>query len=194
MEDYKKNAENDALKSMTREFYNGINSYKVFEKMVKDSTALFLISPFVDEPVLNLLNKMAKSKRIYLITTYRNLNVLKKYSKKNYHIKVVLFLILAACASLLLDAFIVFLAFLLMAFVVVLVGTKQKARLNIRVYKRVFHEKIYIAKDSALVGSMNLTDFSMHKNIEYTEIIKDKETISKLMSHFNSMWHSSKKP
>ena len=50
------------------------------------------------------------------------------------------------------------------------------------------HEKLYISDTVAIVGSANLTYAGMHKNVEHIQMVDDKNEITELKEHFNSLW------
>jgi len=68
---------------------------------------------------------------------------------------------------------------------------KTDSNIKVKVTKDKFvHEKLYIGSDMAIVGSANLTFNGMHRNVEHIDIIRSKDQIDRLKTHFESLWRS----
>ncbi len=182
--------------------YSGNESYKQIDKLLKNSSKLKIISPYISLFYAKKLENYSKFKKIYLITakptSKSDLIAFKYLTKLNnimFFIKLsIYFTILEIFALVLrfyLVALILFAIFLITLSIFRLIyGSITHSNISIKTSKQFIHEKIYISNNSAIVGSANLTYSGTHKNIEYIELIKDKEKIAALEKHFDSLWSS----
>lgn len=190
------------MTTMQDESYSGDSSYRYVDGLVNnDDSELLIVSPYISNHYIKMLVGKSGSKRIRVITSNSSLgykdSTLNRYvvgSIKN-HIKAIAFILF-------LDIISVFLQFgyttiiLTVVLLVLAALTYRKYRLTdanfkVKVAKdRFVHEKLYIGSDIAIVGSANLTYNGMHRNIEHIDVVREKDKISKLRSHFESLWHN----
>jgi phosphatidylserine/phosphatidylglycerophosphate/cardiolipin synthase-like enzyme len=186
----------------TNESHSGDSSYKYVDMLIaNDDPELLIVSPYVGGYYTRMLVKKAGRKRIRLITTESSLSY-KDSSLGKYASKGIAGMVKAAMFVLLLDAISVFLKFnyttmilsaILLALVVAAYMKYRKINTNMRVKiakGRFVHEKLYIGKDTAIVGSANLTYNGMHRNVEHIDVIRDAKRIRELRRHFESLWKS----
>ncbi|MGD0729438.1 MAG: phospholipase D-like domain-containing protein [Candidatus Micrarchaeaceae archaeon] len=185
-----------------KDSYSGESSYTYVDKLVKNKDKeLMIISPYISNYYTRMLLKQANSKRIRVITSESSMSYRdSKLSKlvvsgiKGY-IKAIIFLIILDIISIYLQFNYTTIALsaiiLILSLFSYLRHKNQKRNLQVKVIRNKFvHEKMYIAKDTAIIGSANLTYKGMHKNVEHIEIIRDKEKINSLKTHFEEMWRN----
>ncbi len=180
------------------ESYSGDSSYKYVDELINDQgQELMVVSPYISEYYASILAGLSGRKRIRVITSRSSLG----YSSLGRHmsaslateIKIIVFASMLDAASIYLH-FLYTTAILtaIIAIVAAFAHAKRKRRrenMQVKISdKRFIHEKIYIGKGSAIVGSANLTYNGMHKNIEHIELIKEPEKISNLREHFEALW------
>lgn len=180
--------------------YSGNESYKYIDELIKKSHNLKIISPYISLFYAKKIAYYSKHKKISIITfkpqTKNELTAFKYLTKLNNllkFIKLLIYTILLESAAILLKfysiALILFVFFIIVFILFYLIyGPITSSNISIKISKKFIHEKIYIGNDSAIIGSANLTYNGMHKNIEYVEVIKDKNKINSLKDHFNSLW------
>ncbi len=180
--------------------YSGNESYKHIDDLIKNSHYLKIISPYISLFYAKKLVYYSKHKKILIITfkpqTKNELSAFKYLTKLNNSlrfIKLLIYAILLESVSLFLKFY--YVALILLGFFIIIFllfyliyGPITSSNISIKISKKFIHEKIYIGNDLAIIGSANLTYNGMHKNIEYVEIIKDKNKINSLKDHFNSLW------
>ncbi|MCL4380937.1 phospholipase D-like domain-containing protein [Candidatus Marsarchaeota archaeon] len=182
--------------------YSGSESYKQIDALLRNSGKLKIISPYISLFYARRLAELSKSRKIWIITSKPNsgadmaaFKYLTKLSNIMVFIKLfVYFAVMGAFAVLFgfYTAAFILLGIFLMAFAALRLKYGSIARSNIfvKTSKQFIHEKIYIGNSSAIVGSANLTYSGTHRNIEYIEVIREKEKIKSLEKHFDSLWSS----
>lgn len=179
--------------------YEGADSYKHVDPLLNDrGTRLMLISPYVSPYYARMLLRVARRKRIRLITSDSkiNINALKVMhaGSRPAYAKAMLYLLVLAVALYYfgLAAFAIAASAAFAALLILLLdASRNKSPIDVKVMGKVFvHEKAYISDSRAVVGSANLTYAGMHKNIEHIEVIEDPAEISRLASHFEQLWAS----
>jgi phosphatidylserine/phosphatidylglycerophosphate/cardiolipin synthase-like enzyme len=180
--------------------YSGNSSYKYIDRLIAKSRGeLLIISPYITDYYVNMLIKKRKHAKIITSESYtrknRLIGSLNKAYAKNYFVWISYFAILSMILYYI--KILVFAAFSLFACIAVLMLLSYKyfngslLSIKVKVAKGVFiHEKIYIGDREAIVGSANMTYSGTHRNIEYIEIISDKNEIEKLRRHFYKLWNS----
>jgi HKD family nuclease len=181
--------------------YSGNSSYKYINQLILNrDKELMIVSPYISNHYTKTLLKVCGRKRIRIITSeislgYRG-SMLKNLDSKGLggYINAVLYFTA-------LDAIVAYLKFyyivgittvLLLISLLLAMRRRGKISRNIKLKttgKEFVHEKLYITDSVAIIGSANLTYSGTHKNIEHIEIIKDRDEIARLKSHFDSLWH-----
>ena len=180
--------------------YSGDSSYKYVDRLIKgDSQEIGIISPYISDYYTKMLLKETGNKRIRVITSQSSLGY-RDSTLGNFIIKGIKGYLKALLFFLILDAISIYLQFnyttaiisaiiAITALLTYLRYRSQKSNLQVKVIRdRFVHEKVYLAENEAIIGSANLTYNGMHKNIEHIEVIKDRDRINGLKSHFEEMW------
>ncbi len=182
--------------------YSGTDSYKYVNKLLKNGTELWIISPYISFDYAKLLVKYSKKKKIWLITSHNatNLKSIKYFESFSKFYKKILksavFFAFLAIATYLLNFHLLFgIMFALTLFLgfmsILSFKKKHLPNLKIKFSDKVFiHEKIYISDKEAITGSANLTFSGQHKNIEHIELTDSAEKINGLKIHFHSLWET----
>jgi phosphatidylserine/phosphatidylglycerophosphate/cardiolipin synthase-like enzyme len=182
--------------------YSGNESYKQIDILLNNSSELKIISPYISLFYAKKLAGLAKSKKIWIITAKPNSNsdlaafkYLTKLNNIMTFIKLFIYFAIIGAFAILFKfytaALILVIVFLLVFVVLRLkYGSITHSNIFLKTSKQFIHEKIYIGNNSAIIGSANLTYSGTHKNIEYIEVIKEKEKIKSLEKHFDSLWSS----
>ncbi|MDG6935722.1 MAG: NgoFVII family restriction endonuclease [Nitrososphaerota archaeon] len=185
-------------------WYSGKSSYKIVEKIIKErANSLLVISPYITTYYARMLLSASKRKEVRVITsdspvTSEAMKMMARKSSASGYIKSALYLIVLDIVLLVIGLYYFALLFALaFAIFVVLAIRKRAASKSTRVYVKVsrgtsIHEKLYISDSVAVVGSANLTYFGMHRNVEHLEIVTDKDKITEMRRHFDSLWNSLK--
>lgn len=180
--------------------YSGNESYKHIDELLKKSSYLKIISPYISLFYAKKLTYYSKYKKISIITvkpqTKNELIAFKYLTKLNnlmIFIKLLIYSIILEAISLAFKfyfaALILFVFFSICFLIFYLIyGSITSSKISLKISKKFIHEKIYIGNNTAIIGSANLTYNGTHRNIEYIEIIKDKEKIRSLENHFDSLW------
>ncbi len=172
--------------------YSGNNAYKHIDRLLKKERRLFIATPFISIGYAKLLKRLSARKRIYLVTTKRhkeNAAAIRYLKKGNLSKKALALLLLAiAVASGFYSIYIACALGFCAAFAYYSAHGSVKVRF---LEKKPLHEKLYIGKNRAIVGSANLTFSGTRRNIEHLEIITDRNEIRKISKHFYELWKSS---
>ncbi|MGC8669725.1 MAG: phospholipase D-like domain-containing protein [Candidatus Micrarchaeia archaeon] len=180
------------------EQYSGSQSFKYIDKLINSrDKELLVISPYISNYYVRLL--LHKKKNVRIITSESSMSknsLLCHLSTHSLlgHLKAITYFIVFGIVLLLLNlkvaytaAFII--AALLFANLIKNAITGFKTNINVKIVKNPFiHEKLYIGKDLAILGSANLTYNGTHRNVEHIEIITDKHKIKELKDHFEEYW------
>lgn len=183
--------------------YSGESSYRYVDALIgNDDSELMVVSPYISDYYTKMLLNKARNKRTRIITSESSMSyrdaMLNRYVAQSTrgHIKAIAFFIL-------LDLISVYLQFnyttaiitiILLALILLAYRKYRKTGTNLKVKVangRFVHEKLYIGKDIAIVGSANLTYNGMHRNVEHIDVIRDENRIKQLKQHFESLWSSS---
>ncbi len=180
--------------------YSGSESYREVERLLRESPELSIVTPYIGLGYMKLLASYSRKKPVRLITTHSPPNAPAiDYLEARPGIvfaKIGLFSVLLAAAAFVLRFQFYVAVFGLAAAALFVVSAmnafgKVHPKVNVRFARNVFvHEKLYIGRDEAIVGSANLTYPGMHKNVEHIECITDPQGIAMLKSHFNGLWSS----
>ncbi len=182
------------------ESYSGESSYKYVDRLIKNNDKeLMIVSPYISDYYTRMLLKRAGSKRIRIITSessmgYKNA-ILSRYRTAGIrgYMKAIAFLLILDMVSIYLKfaytTLILSAGALIFALLAYRRHSKVKSNMQVKVARERFvHEKLYIGKEVAIVGSANLTFNGMHRNLEHIEIIRSIERIIILKRHFEDMW------
>lgn len=180
--------------------YSGDSSYKYVDNLIKNSDPeLMIVSPYISDYYTKRLMDKSNNKRIRIVTSessmsYKNA-LLNKYvaeSTKGYLKALGFFLLLDLISIYLQFSYTTIILTALLLILVLLTYRKYKKtdkNLRVKVAKSKFvHEKLYIGRDTAIVGSANLTFNGMHRNVEHIDVIKDQRRIAELRAHFETLW------
>lgn len=184
------------------ESYSGYSSYKYVDSLINlDDPELMVVSPYISNYYTRFLVRNANKKRIRIITSgsslgYRN-SLIANYafgSVKGYAKAMAFLMILDAISAYLKFNFTTLILSMILIISAIFAYMKYKRtnrNMQVKVAKERFvHEKLYIGKEMAIVGSANLTYNGMHRNMEHINVIKDKNEINKLKEHFEYMWNN----
>lgn len=187
------------LKSRKTRGYSGNETYKFIDELLNDDgKSLRIVSPYIGISYARKLLKLAKRKKIYILTSgddkKKDEDAVKLLlgSSGKLNLKL-LFLFLIAEGMLFYLKFYLYGAIVLALLVFGLyLETVRKVgipNLHVKIATTKFiHEKIYISHNKAIVGSANMTWSGTHKNIEHIEIIKDLGRVRELSQHFDKLW------
>ncbi|MEM3781639.1 MAG: phospholipase D-like domain-containing protein [Candidatus Micrarchaeaceae archaeon] len=181
------------LPSKHREYDYGSRSYKHVEKIIKESSVLRIVSPYIDPYYAKFLVRHAKGKRIYIMSSSISKTAkakLKRRSFSRFALFVTFLLLLNAVVqreqpALALASLLCSLFYLL----VYLEDYESKKGIVLKVPRQFVHAKLYIGDSAAVEGSANLTFAGMHRNIEQTRLIQDKDELRELAREFDRLWH-----
>ncbi len=172
--------------------YSGMEAYRYIDRLLKKEKRLFIATPFISIGYAKLLKRLSMHKHIYLVTTKKhkeNAEAIQYLSKGNAGRKALAFVLFAiAIASCFYSLYIA--AALGLCAAIAYAGTHSSLKVRFS-DKKLLHEKLYIGKNRAIVGSANLTFSGTRRNIEHLEIITDKSEIRKISRHFYELWKSS---
>jgi len=183
--------------------YSGHNSYRYVEPVLKEkSDELMVISPYIGDDYARMLVDLGKSKRVRVITSEYSAGVkgyAKRYSKESLfeHLKPIILMFILIGAAIYLrfyEVLAVLIVILLILLSLTYVKYKRTRHSNFEVrlpYERFVHEKMYISRRSAAVGSANLTFSGMHSNLENVQLTTDREKIDEFRDHFDKLWEQS---
>jgi len=177
--------------------YSGSDSYRYVDKLINDNgCALRIVSPFITPDYANELQRIAKKKRVYVITSRaqsqkQNMAIgILQTRRKLVDFKAILIISIFLYLMFALNQFVYFAAGLVVLAIAILLwlkGPRSNLRLKV-VTDKFIHEKLYISDDNAIVGSANLTYAGMHKNIEHIELINEQDKVNQLSEHFDELW------
>ncbi len=182
--------------------YSGSESYRYVEPILKDgSPELLVISPYIGMGYAKMLVGLGKRKSVRVITSSYSEQVRDYINRRSRYLlygylKAIVIFFVAALVSAYFSLYLISLGALGLAGILVLVALisyrlSRSSDIQIRTsYDRFVHEKAYISRDVAAVGSSNLTYSGMRKNVERVEIITDPERIKTLRAHFFDLWKS----
>jgi len=182
--------------------YSGDSSYRYVDELIKNGDdELLIVSPYISNYYIRMLVKKSGNKLIRIVTSKSSLGY-KGTSIRNYLTNSVRGYMKAIAFMALLEAISIYLKFnyttailaVILLIMVLLAYRKYKktdSNIKVKVAKDKFvHEKLYIGSDMAIVGSANLTFNGMHRNVEHIDIIRSKDQIDRLKTHFESLWRS----
>lgn len=187
---------------MPQNSYSGTESYRYVERLIRDGKDLSIISPYVSLRYAKMLSNHARRHRVRLITSRSPTNedalsyLGKHAGTYRRWAKASLFLAVLAALGFLLDLYYVYPALAAVSTSLAIVSAskygKGEARLSFRIAGGAFvHEKLYLSKGTAIVGSANLTFNGLHRNVEHIEVITEGNRLETLYRHFNELWRSS---
>ncbi len=181
------------------ESYSGDSSYRYVDKLIKNNDReLMIVSPYISDYYIRMLLRKG-NKQIRIITSNSSTSY-KGTSINKYIMGGTKGYVKATIFFLLLDLISIYLKFsyttiILSAIVMVLLilairkFAKYGSNIKVKVSKGKFiHEKLYIGREIAIVGSANLTYNGMHRNLEHIDVIRDRERIDGLKEHFEQLW------
>lgn len=176
--------------------YSGRDSYKYISRLLKGSSKVYIISPYIDLYYAKVLKRLSANKKIYIISSSMDDEAKKILTKRHLisplFYSAVLLLLLAALLALLGNVEIAF-AFTTFAFVLS-VGTaiafkfSKPKNIMLKVPGDFVHAKLYIGGSMAIQGSANLTYKGMHSNVEHIEVVYDKQAVKRLAEEFWRIW------
>ncbi len=182
--------------------YSGSESYRYVEPILKDSAGeLLVISPYIGMGYAKMLVSLGKRKRVRVITSSYSEPVKDYISHRSRHllygyVKVILLFAIAAAVSVYFGLYAFAMASAAVGAVLLLIALalhrfSRNSDIEIRIsYDKFVHEKAYISRDAAAVGSANLTYSGMRKNVERVEVIKDSARIEGIRRHFFDLWEN----
>ncbi|MGI0100332.1 MAG: phospholipase D-like domain-containing protein [Candidatus Micrarchaeaceae archaeon] len=182
--------------------YSGDGSYRYIDALINsDDAELMIVSPYISDYYTRKLMKKSGSKLIRVVTSKSSLSY-KGALLNNYLAKGTKGYVKAAFALLAMVLISIYLqvAYAELLFTVLLIAvssyayikhSKMESNMKVKVAgKKFVHEKLYIGRDKAIIGSANLTFNGMHKNIEHIEVISDIDRVNELKRHFESLWQN----
>ncbi|MEM0147191.1 MAG: phospholipase D-like domain-containing protein [Candidatus Micrarchaeaceae archaeon] len=177
----------------SKEYSYGSRSYVPVEKIIKKSTVLRIISPYIDPYYAEFLIRHAKGKRIRIISSSISKSAKAKLKRRSFS-KFVAFVAFLLVLNMFLAHGQPALAFIslicsLIYLLVYLEDYETKKGILLKVPRRFVHAKVYIGDSAAVEGSANLTFMGMHKNIEQTRFIQNSEEVAILKNEFDKLWH-----
>lgn len=176
-------------------YYAGSNCYRYAEKLIKKGREVLIISPYIDEYYAKFLIENGKGKRIRIISSSIGNEAKRILSrKKPVGMLIAVFVAVLSLNCLLYLAFklttpmLVMSIMLLLASSLIFIGTKYD--IIVKTPKNFVHSKMYIAENSVIHGSANLTYRGMHKNTEQIEIVNEQGMVERLRGEFLRLWKS----
>jgi phosphatidylserine/phosphatidylglycerophosphate/cardiolipin synthase-like enzyme len=180
--------------------HSGTDSYAYVEPLLTEKASeLLVISPYIGHGYANLLVELGRRKRVRVITS-GSAEWLEGYARRHSwsvlfsHIKAMGAILLVCLALAYLKAYRLALAAAGVFFLTLCVGylkfsSTKRSDIKVKVVRSAFiHEKVYISDSRAVVGSANLTNPGMHKNIEHVQAITERERVDELRVHFEELW------
>lgn len=176
-------------------YYSGRECYKHTERLLKGGKELLIVSPYIDAYYARFLINNSSGKRIRIISSSMDLEAKNIFSGGRpiglfvatvlivFGIDYLIYSIGLLSAVLLIASFLTILA-------VMILFTRIKYNISIKIPKNFVHAKMYITEKGAIHGSANLTYKGMHKNVEHIEITSEKEKVERLRKEFLRIWGS----
>jgi phosphatidylserine/phosphatidylglycerophosphate/cardiolipin synthase-like enzyme len=184
--------------------YSGSESYRYVEPILRDSSReLLVISPYIGMGYAKMLVGLGRRKRVRVITSKYSETVRGYIGRRSRYLlygyaRAAAIFVVGAIASAYFSFYQISLGALALAGITVLAAMvayrlSKNSDIEIRTsYDRFVHEKAYISRDAAAVGSANLTYSGMRKNVERVEVITDPARIGVLRDHFFDLWKASR--
>ncbi|MEM3791432.1 MAG: phospholipase D-like domain-containing protein [Candidatus Micrarchaeaceae archaeon] len=170
----------------------GKGAYKDIETLIRNGKRIFIISPYIDPYYAKFLCSM-KGKRIFIISS--NMSKEAKKIIEGRINKSFVFLSAFALSVMFFSLYFGYSYILIFASIIFAVSIRKafssNKNIEAREPKEFTHAKLYMSEDLAIVGSVNLTFYGTHKNIETWEIIDKKDEIEKLLKKFRKIWKES---
>lgn len=179
--------------------YSGNESYKFVDKLLEAPGEKRIITPYIDAFYARKLLDASRKGRIWLITSSapNNKEAMRLISRGRKHRLLLQSFYFLALAAILYVVGLHVVAEISCAIGIVLITVMVAMRthsrggqrgVEVKVIRSLFvHEKMYLGRDYAIVGSANLTYNGMHKNIEHIETISDAKKLHEMGAHFHKL-------
>ncbi|MGC8662335.1 MAG: phospholipase D-like domain-containing protein [Candidatus Micrarchaeia archaeon] len=163
------------------------------ERLIKKSSEVLIVSPYIDIYYAKFILRNSKNKRIYIISSSMDRKVKKLLEQGNFPATSLALFLTFSFAALIISAvgfgnFIFIFSILFLAIFLFRLKMRKPGGIKLKIPQNFVHAKLYIGNSMAIIGSANLTYRGLHKNVEHIEIHEDLEYIKKLKEEFWRMW------
>lgn len=177
--------------SLGNTYYYGSDTHRYINELIDRKGEILMVSPYVDRYYAELIIKKARGRKIYLISSSIEADVMKMFNTSSR-----LWLLAYIGLSIILLGLLLFIgasgAVLSLFLVPLIIGfikiPVRKSEVVLKVPKQFVHVKMYISEGMAITGSANLTYKGTHKNVEQINITYNGVDIGKLKNQFWGMW------
>ncbi len=179
------------------ESYSGRESYKYLEPMIRRSSELYIISPYIDPYYARFLIGNLRGKKVYVISSSIDPRARKLLIGKRDRIALLAYILLilsldyVSAAVNFHFAVVTLISGVAIAVLAYLLATEKKIKgLHLKVPSSFVHAKMYVSESMAIEGSANLTYKGMHSNVEHITITRSAEGAERLRKEFFRLWNS----
>lgn len=177
-------------------YYNGNDTYKYIEKLLRRGKDIYIISPYIDKYYAGRIRAYSSRKKFHIISSSIEKEALDILGKQRSPMDLVIPLTLLFG----MDSILYYIGFfstyaaaisaILMAILFVGFYGSEKNNVSVLRPKDFVHAKIYLSENIAIEGSANLTYRGTHSNIEHITITLDPDKVGAMREDFWKMWDS----